>query len=91
MDEKRLKEYEHYAGLMDYPADTEAMTDLIAEIRRLRGMVDGLLKDDPYTREHDCYWCGAYPGEKHIDCEWQRVVAARDWQPEEAKREDVER
>ena len=37
MDDKRLKEIEHYAGLMDYPADTEAMTDLIAEIRRLRG------------------------------------------------------
>ena len=107
MDDKRLREIEEHLGqraLCCGPCSAKGvdaewawrLRESVDEIRRLRGMVDGLLDEHPWS--HDDYGtvCGYCGNERRGEfscpahqCAWASAMQQRDWKPEEAKREDT--
>lgn len=92
MDDKRLRDEITTAldGCIDFlDWGDEAVDDVMAviepEIRRLRGMVDGLLSFyDPWQMGQPCQWCNQYKVDGHREeCGYQKAMQVRDWGPEE--------
>jgi len=90
MDEKRLREIEEWVSWHNTPQPV--YNELVAEIRRLQGMVDGLMKirlevPSVKARTFWCPWCfeDAWVPERilHADsCPYQRLNEERDWEPQ---------
>jgi len=72
VDEKRLREIADIRPGQDWNGTVaifDAITELLAEIRRLQGMVDGLLEGDPMRWGGPCHLC--HRMERHAsDCIW---------------------
>ena len=64
----------------------EAGLELVAEICRLCGIVDGLLETHPCEdprRQDDCSWCRFGPRSVGFErCPWKFAQQTRDWEPE---------
>jgi len=94
MDDKRLTEIEH--GFMHYGPKVmgkkmgttaiETEQECIAEIRRLRGIVDGLLGEWPWRRTTQGRICPACQSfETYCHCMRKQVADARDWEPQKVR------
>lgn len=90
MNEARLAEIEERAKFDWYGA--LMLRELMREVRRLRGMVDGLLAEQPIGNDGEtgvyCAYCKTPLGYcDPEDCAFERAVRARDWEVSDGARQ----